>query len=370
MTKVCHMTSVHTSTDTRIFHKECVSLAGAGYEVYLVAPGESREDKGVHVIGVGTKPASRLKRMTEITKKVYTKALELDCDIYHFHDPELLPYGAKLKKHGKKVIFDIHEDIFDYIDEKAWIPRFVRPVISFFANQYFRHVLPKLNGLITVTPHLYDKLYKLNHQTVLVTNYPQLTEEGSKTSCNHASNDSFQLVFAGGVTKQWSHEQITEAVQPIPNANYHIYGRVSAPYRETIKGKDSFNKVYLHGQVSHVEAKQALMSADVGMALCVPGKNTNYREGSLGNTKLFEYMMSGLPVICTDFTLWKEIVEKYQCGICVEPDNIDEISSAIKYLLDNPGTAQRMGMNGRKAVVDEYNWDIVMKELLSLYANI
>ena len=49
MKRVCHLTSVHSSDDTRVFHKECVSLARAGYDVTLVAPGESREELGVHI---------------------------------------------------------------------------------------------------------------------------------------------------------------------------------------------------------------------------------------------------------------------------------------------------------------------------------
>jgi len=49
--KVCHVTSAHNSSDVRIFEKECVPLAKEGYITYLVAPGESRDEKGVHVVG-------------------------------------------------------------------------------------------------------------------------------------------------------------------------------------------------------------------------------------------------------------------------------------------------------------------------------
>ena len=90
MVKVCHMTSAHSSTDTRIFHKECVSLANAGYDTFLVAQGESREENNVHVIGIGSAPANRIKRMTGFARKVYETALTLIVKIYHLHDPELL----------------------------------------------------------------------------------------------------------------------------------------------------------------------------------------------------------------------------------------------------------------------------------------
>ena len=141
MTKVCHMTSVHPPEDVRIFHKECVSLAEAGYEVYLVERGESCEKNGVHIIGLGDLPKNRLKRMTEGAKKVYEKALELDCDIYHFHDPELLPYGLKLKKKGKKVIFDSHENTLEQIPKfYSFICQRYKPFIA--ATQPRQHLEP------------------------------------------------------------------------------------------------------------------------------------------------------------------------------------------------------------------------------------
>ena len=81
-------------------------------------------------------------------------------------------------------------------------------------------------------------------------------------------------------------------------------------------------------------------------------------------------MMAGLPVICTDFILWKEVVEKNNCGICVNPRNISEIIDAINYLLNNPEIAMQMGRNGRDAVFKEYNWNTQTQKLLSVYEKI
>ena len=107
MIKVCHVTSVHPVEDVRIFQKECVSLARAGYDIYLVQQGESYEKYGVHIVGFGNVESSRIKRMLHTSRTAYEKALAVDADVYHLHDPELLPYGIKLKKLGKKVILRI-----------------------------------------------------------------------------------------------------------------------------------------------------------------------------------------------------------------------------------------------------------------------
>jgi glycosyltransferase involved in cell wall biosynthesis len=81
-------------------------------------------------------------------------------------------------------------------------------------------------------------------------------------------------------------------------------------------------------------------------------------------------MLAGLPVICTDFILWKEVVEENNCGICVNPKNVNEIVDAIKYLSDNPSIAEQMGANGQKIVLEKYNWNHEEKKLLEVYRSL
>ncbi len=95
--------------------------------------------------------------------------------------------------------------------------------------------------------------------------------------------------------------------------------------------------------------------------------NVGYKRGTLGVLKIFEYMMVGIPVICTDFELWKEIVEGNNCGICVNPYDSIELVKAINYLLENKDIAKQMGDNGKKAVVEKYNWSTQEKVLLDMY---
>jgi glycosyltransferase involved in cell wall biosynthesis len=73
--------------------------------------------------------------------------------------------------------------------------------------------------------------------------------------------------------------------------------------------------------------------------------------------KLFEYMAAGIPVICSDFPLWREIVETSHCGVCVNPSDTDAAADAIRKLVNNPAYAAEMGANGRKAAVARYSWD-------------
>ena len=95
--------------------------------------------------------------------------------------------------------------------------------------------------------------------------------------------------------------------------------------------------------------------------------NLGYRRGTYAVNKIFEYMEAGLPIICTDYDLWKEIVDKYDCGICVEPNNAKQIEEAIQFLISNKEKAYQMGQNGRKAVLLEYNWNTQEKEYLRIF---
>ena len=109
--KIVHLTSVHPRFDTRIYHKMCCSLVASDYKVSLVvADGKSDELlNGVQIYDVGGSKGRR-DRILNAPSRVLDKALELNADLYHLHDPELIPVGLKLRKDGKRVIFDCHED--------------------------------------------------------------------------------------------------------------------------------------------------------------------------------------------------------------------------------------------------------------------
>ena len=362
MTKVCHMTSAHGPEDVRIFHKESVSLARAGYEVYLVERGDSYEKDGVQIVGVGEPDGGRLRRMTSFARKVYLKALEVDADIYHFHDPELLPYGRKLKRRGKKVIFDSHEHTAGAILEKAWIPYFIRKTIYSLFSRYQKRVCSRLDAVVTVNPPLVQYFSAFQKHTIQVANFPILKPE----SPSEAKTQPW-LVFAGGISAQWNHDTLVKAIAEIPECRYRLCGWGTEAYLDTLRALPGWKQVDYLGKIPHSQVDEELGHGMAGMALLSPGRNTDGQNGTLGNTKIFEEMMAGLPVICTNFTSWRNFVEGYHCGICVNPQSVEEVAAAVRYLLEHPEEARRMGENSREAVEMEFNWGIEERKLLNLY---
>jgi glycosyltransferase involved in cell wall biosynthesis len=368
MKKICHITSAHKSTDSRIFFKECISLEKAGYKVFIIAKGDSEVKNNIQIVGVEGSASSRLLRILKISNAVYKKALEIEADIYHIHDPELLPYALKLKSAGKKVVFDSHEDIPEQVMEKTWIPTPFRSGISYLVKKYQNYVCQKIDAIISVTPHICYKLRLVNPNTYMITNYPVLNENASPVFFEKENTRT--ICFAGGISEQWSHENILYAINDIGDVNYDLCGFGDKNYLESLKSNSAWSKVNYRGKVSHEDVSNVLSSCNVGMALLKKGRNTGGELGTLGNTKLFEYMMAGIPVICTNFTLWKEIIDQYNCGICVDPNDIEEITTAINYLLENPNIAIEMGKNGRKAVNEKYNWMGEEIKLLDLYRSL
>ena len=365
MIRVCHMTSSHNPEDVRIFHKECVSLSKAGYDVTLVERGDSYEKEGVHIIGIGEVTSGRLNRFLRVSKQVYQTALAVDADIYHFHDPELLPYGLKLKKRGKKVVFDSHEHTAESILEKTWLPTSVRGLVHWAFSSYQRSVCRQLDAVVSVTPNVVEYFQSYQSRSVQITNYPILDEKDPRPDWQ-----SKRLIFAGGISSQWNHVRILEALDQLPDCRYCLCGPMDEGYEALLKQQASWLRVDYLGRIPYGQVAEEMQKSAIGLAVLTPGRNTDFTNGTIGNTKIFEEMMAGLPVVCTDFVLWREFVDRYHCGICVDPKNVDEIASAIRYLLDHPEEARQMGKNGRRAIEEEFNWKVEEKKLLALYEDI
>lgn len=357
-TKICHMTSVHDSDDSRIFIKECSSIAKEGYETYLVARGTSRCENGVNIIGVGNAPKSRLKRGRKFAKKIYNEALSLNCDIYHFHDPELLTIGKKLLKKGKKVIFDSHEDVPAQILDKTYIPKVFRYIISKLYRRYETKISKKLTAVVTATPYIANKFYGRAKKIVVINNYPKL-EDIKKTVTPFSKRESIAC-YAGGITEMRGKDIMLKAIDGTDGK------LLLAGWNETDDDFSKYNNVEFLGAVSRSKINEIYEKSVIGLCLLKPAFNYVNSQP----IKMYEYMAAGIPFICSDFPLWKKVVESTNAGICVNVEDISSIRKNIEYLFTNRDVAEKMGNAGRLAVENIYNWDVEAKKLIDLYESI
>jgi hypothetical protein len=360
--KVCHLTSAHADGDIRIFHKECVGLSKHGFDVHLIVPNSvSRIEKGVHIHSFSSPTTGRLQRMRKTAKQVYKLAIQVDADVYHFHDPELLPYGLKLLKRGKKVIYDAHEDVPRQILGKHWIPSVFRKTISSIYEWYENSIARKLSFVVVSTPTIKKRFIQINPNTEAICNYPILEENTSLPSWKTREN---ALCYVGGITVIRGITELVESIQFIPNARLNIAGAYSPESLKTdLMQLEGWKKVNDLGYIGREEIVHVLNRSKIGMVTLYPQEN--YLESL--PIKLFEYMLAGLPVVASNFPLWKEIIESCDCGLTVDPKNPHEIAEAVQLILANEHRAEEMGLNGRKAVLSTYNWKVEEDKLVGVY---
>ena len=365
--KICHFSSVHDRYDPRVFQKECSSLAKAGYQVtYLVNDGLPDEVKnGVTIKSTGLGKMNHLSRIKKATRRIKEMALAEKADVYQFHDPELIPVGKYLKKRGYVVIDDVHEDVPRDILSKTWIPKLLRNMLSCIVEKYEEHNLGIFDCLITVSPFLVERLEKINPRVVQVTNYPIISSVPSIDKEDYF-NRSNTICFTGAISSAWQHGYILDALKDI-QCRYLMAGKTEPGYLESLEKHHEYKKVEYRGVVPSSDVLKIFEESKIGMAVADYRPGAGYKKGTLGNTKIYEYMRAGLPIVCTDFDAWIEQVGKYDCGICVNPSDSAAIGNAIKTLLDNPEKAYQMGQNGQRAVLSEYNWESQFQYLLDVY---
>lgn len=364
--RVCHVSSAHLTYDVRIFQKECKSLVREGYDVHLVISGNSEKKDGVEIHGIGEIPKKRIQRMYFHAKKAYREASKVDADIYHFHDPELIPYALKLKKRGKKVIFDSHENVLSIFADKKYIPKPIRRLLKPLYRYYLGSRLKKMDLIITVDALIKEEIEKYNRNVVLVSNYPEMEKEQKHIQNPFGEEIGTYICFAGGITPQWNHQVVMRAAYRA-GIKYVLCGRASEEYLEQLKQCREWENVVYCGMVPHEQAIALIGNATAGVAMLDYSNNTNWKKGSLGNTKMFEIMMSGIPIICTAFLSWKKVIDDNACGICLEPKDEDALTDAIRSILQNREEAEQMGSRGRAAVENHYNWKVEQQRLIDAY---
>jgi glycosyltransferase involved in cell wall biosynthesis len=363
--RVCHVTSAHKDGDVRIFHKACVSLAKAGFETYCVVTNtEHREEQGVHIRGVHSRKGSRIKRFIFTVRKVYREAIAVKADIYHLHDPELLMIAKKLKrKTGAKVIFDSHEDVPKQILDKHWIPLVFRKFVSFLYASYEKNICKKLDAIVSVTPIICSRFKAFHLRVEMIANYPDLNEFDFSDATK--KRDPKALCYVGGLFPTRGIKELVQAMALVDGV-LHLAGTFSTPaFEAEIKGLLGWQKVKYYGHVSREQVSDILRHSSIGVVTLLP--TASYLEAY--PIKLFEYMAAGLPVLASDFPLWRDLVEKYSCTTFVDPASPKDIALKINELLTSEN-AEEMGNRGKNAVMHDLNWQTEATKLIRLYKHL
>jgi len=368
-TTICHVTTVHEPFDARIFHRECVALADAGYDVHLVACGaEEGAVAGVHLHGLPT-PPNRPARRLFWPMMAYRRALALRPAVIHFHDPELLPGGRLLRLAGWRVVYDVHENVAADIATKPYLPRWLRPVV---AGAY--RLVEAALGVGMPTVHVLDRVARgYRPPTVVVRNLPPA---GPRPPLPRPPpHRPARLVYVGTISTDRGAQTMVDLAAELRRRGVAVAVRLVGPVHERglayairhrVAERGLADAVTLDGPVPYDRIRSVLDEADLG--LCLLEATPNYANSL--PAKVLDYMAAGLPVVASAFPAWREYVADTGAGVLVDPADVAGIADAVQRLLANPDRLRAMGRRGREAVETTYCWEQERGRLLDFYRRI
>ncbi len=374
--KVCHLASKHKMNDMRIFEKECKSLAKGGFDVTLIGFGDQPKTEtidGVRCIALYCPIKNNVELLRKRNKMSLEAALQVDADIYHLHEPELLPIGMKLKRKGKIVIFDSHEyygwQLRDNIHKIKIIktPAFLMKVLGNLYMLYEKHVCMKIDGVVQVcTMNGVDYFDHRCQRTLFIRNLPSLSDYTRKTPAHYSQGPYVAMI--GGITKERGITQLVEAAH-LAKAKLLLAGAFTPKtYEEELKALPAYTCVDYKGFLDKNGMVALLEEANIGASTLL--NVGQYDKIDTLPTKVYDYMSMRLPVVISNTDFAKKMNDKYHFALCVDPDKPEDIANAIQWLCEHPEQALEMGNNGRKAIESEFNWEKESEKLIGFYNEI
>jgi glycosyltransferase involved in cell wall biosynthesis len=364
--KIAHLTPFRDPFSERTFAQSKGSVRD-GFEVVIVAPYERDESRdGVRVRAL-PKARTRLDRITRICLLGTCKAMAERPDIYHLHEPDLVPWGLVLRLFGKHVIYDVHEDYVTATAVRPWLPGWARPLLA--SGVRLLNILARRFFVILIAERYYRRSFP---DAVEMLNYAKLEEYDNLAGIKRTpvSLERIRLLYAGSITESRGARHHLRLLDHLPApTELLLIGQCSvAPLAQELATRAAGDPRLRFVFDTHWLAKERIFEAyaeawTAGLALFPD--SPHYREKEL--TKFYEYMAAGLPIVCSNFPVWRELVEGYEVGLCVDPEQPEAAAEAIRWLAQNPQEAKAMGARGRCLVQERFNWDSQMTILNNLY---
>lgn len=365
MIKICHTCYQHSRYDTRVFWKECVSLAKKkNYEVYyIVADGLGSEVKAnVNIIDTGfskekNAAAKRIESLMTTIKKINPK-------IIHFHTPSLI--NKFLNKEFRKkyiIIYDAHEDspkhYWDDTKDKGLLKLF--RYIKIFGKDILAALL--FDHIITVVNPIAKKFKYFTNRIDILFNYPIIDELIIDSPWDRKQDEA---CYVGGLTYRRGIHNMVKATSHA-GIKFNLAGSFTdKDYEKRLKDLKEWNTTNFFGYVNRDEIRNIYSQSKIGLLNLLWTNNHAISQP----IKMYEYMIAGIPIVYSDFPEWKKVLDPIGCGIPVSDNNVKEIEDAIRYLIENDDIAKEMGQKGKDAVLTHYNWSTQETILYNIYSRL
>ncbi|MFO7803160.1 MAG: glycosyltransferase [Desulfovermiculus sp.] len=363
---IVHISSVHHAQDPRIRHKQIQSILDHGWQATLIT-GDlwAGRDENLKAVTIPPGRDQRIKRIVLTAPRAIFQALKLKADIYHLHDPELLPWALVLRLKGAPVVYDIHEDYSAAVRQKHYLPNLLRPVFAQIAVQAEQLLASAFHKVIA------EKYYARRFpQALPILNYPKLV---SVDQDNAFTPNSRRLLYTGNVTEQRGALLMTRVIRARPDFTLVTCGYCPAGVARAMRSEagPAAKVLQIIGQDRYVQYSEIMDCIRAGgwlAGLALFPDSDHYREKEL--TKFFEYMAVGLPIVASDFPAWRELIANQGIGLCVDAEDPTSVAKALDWLYNYPEQARDMGQRGQDLVFEKYNWEHEGQRLLDFYERI
>jgi len=367
--KVCLISTVHPVFDTRIFYREAMTLSHSGYRVFLIASYNKESIvSGIKILPVSSRKG-RIFRILIKGWQAFFRGIRINADIYHFHDPELIPMGIILKLLGKKVIYDVHENVSMQIYSKNWIPIILRRYIAEIFKFIEKIALSFFSGIIVAGEDIMRQTHfrRVSYKVTLLRNFPvvELTEK----EVFPKPQNKIIFIYTGIISNDRGILEVIKAFKKIRSVNIRLIllGQFdSNNFKEKIlRETQGCNNIKYIPSVSYQEMFDILAKCHVGLMCFKPTPN-NIGALSGRNNKIYEYMQAGLAIIGSNFPLWEEFIKGNKIGITVNPYDPSQIKEAMEFFITNPIELDQMEKNA-KLLSREFSWGKESEKLIELY---
>ena len=263
------------------------------------------------------------------------------------------------------MIYDAHEDLPRQIMSKHWISPLIRRPVAGLAAVVENFSVRCFDAVVAATPPIAARFPP--DKSVTVQNFPLLSQFLSVAAEPYATRPP-HIAYIGGIAPIRGSVEMLTAFELLSSRHANARLELAGPFapsrhQDELRQLSGWQSVSYHGVIDRNGIAGLLGSTRAGLVVLHP--TLNYLDAL--PVKMFEYMAAGLPVIASNFPLWRDIVEKAQCGLTVDPLQPAAIADAMAWILEHPVEAEAMGRRGREAVQKRYNWNPEAEKLRVLY---
>lgn len=365
--RVVHVTTSHHADDVRIYERECRSLAESGlFEVLIAAPGTVPDHGGVQHIPIAPIPDSRVARITSAWRRARAALRGVEADLYHFHDPELLPLAWWLHAQGHLVVWDSHEDYEGRFSSDS------RPLkrgraLSRKANGWgfraLRHTTDRnISAVVAATDGIARRYCEA--PTVVVGNEARIDDLLDADP----SFDHRRVLFLGSPGPGHLFREVVDSVAATPDLRLAVARRSIPADSQDYAVQKLGDRFEFLGHLGRRELVNHMSRSTVGMVTYAP--TPAYMDPSGMPTKLYEFAAAGLPFVGTPVPAVAALARSSGGGLVSRDFTAAGLEEALQDLTGNRPLWAQSSVSARAWMRENNPWKASASALVRLYRDL